>query len=167
MPLSRGVPLLALALQLTVLVVRSGATASVQVPGATFGNGLAGVPICGTSRAPVVVVEHTLQAGEAHGIMHHFWVTGAAGKIDRMHVEYYVDGEATPSVAFQVCVRVLCFVHRLCWLRVPVCVLCVLQEVLVVVSVCGCTGPARVAMNAALPPSDSHPPPSFLPSLPP
>ena len=113
MPLSRGVPLLALALQLTVLVVRSGATASVQVPGATFGNGLAGVPICGTSRAPVVVVEHTLQAGEAHGIMHHFWVTGAAGKIDRMHVEYYVDGEATPSVAFQVCVPVLCFVHSL------------------------------------------------------
>ena len=114
MPLSRGVPLLALALQLTVLVVRSGATASIQVPGATFGNGLAGVPICGTSRAPVVVVEHTLQAGEAHGIMHHFWVTGAAGKIDRMHVEYYVDGEATPSVAFQVCVRVLVLVARAC-----------------------------------------------------
>ena len=103
MLLSRCVPLLALALQLTVLVVRTGA-ASVQVPGATFGNGLAGVPICGSSRAPVVVVEHTLQADEAHGIMHHFWVTGAAGKIDRMHVEYYVEGEATPSVAFQVCV---------------------------------------------------------------
>lgn len=33
--------------------------------------------------------------------LHHFWCTGPPGKIDRMWVEYYIDGESTPSIAFQ------------------------------------------------------------------
>merc|ERR1712167_374369 len=33
--------------------------------------------------------------------MHHFWATGADGFVDRMWVEYFVDGESTPSVSMQ------------------------------------------------------------------
>ena len=69
--------------------------------GGTIGNGLAQVPICGSARAPQVVVNHTLAPGETHGVMHHFWATGAPTKIDQMHVEYWIDGEATPSISFQ------------------------------------------------------------------
>ena len=72
--------------------------------GATIGNGLAGIPICGSSKPPSVVVDYSLDSsssGFPSGVMHHFWCTGAQYKIDRMWVEYYVDGEATPSVSFQ------------------------------------------------------------------
>ena len=69
--------------------------------GPTIGNGLAGIPICGTSKPPSIVVNYTLPAGESHGVLHHFWATGAPVKIDRMWVEYYVDGETAPSIAFQ------------------------------------------------------------------
>ena len=31
--------------------------------------------------------------GVDQGVMHHFWVTGAELKVDRMWVSYYVDGE--------------------------------------------------------------------------
>ena len=56
------------------------------VPGPTFGNGVAGITICGSSKPPTVVVNHTLGAGEDHGVMHHFWTTGGAGFIDRIWV---------------------------------------------------------------------------------
>lgn len=69
--------------------------------GATFGDGLAGVAICGTSQPPHVVVNHTLLKGETHGVIHHFWCTGAQFKIDRMWVEYWVDGESKPSISYQ------------------------------------------------------------------
>ena len=69
--------------------------------GATFGNGVAGIPICGASKPPTVVVNQTLAPGDGHGALHHFWCTGPPGKIDRMWVEYYIDGESTPSIAFQ------------------------------------------------------------------
>lgn len=69
--------------------------------GATFGNGLAGVPICGSSKPPSLIVNHTLAAGETHGVLHHFWTTGAQFAIDRMWVEYFIDGEVNASISFQ------------------------------------------------------------------
>jgi hypothetical protein len=69
--------------------------------GPTFGNGIAGVPVCGSSRAPQNIVNHTLSAGETHGVLHHFWVTGADVQVGRMWVDYFIDGEATPSISFQ------------------------------------------------------------------
>jgi hypothetical protein len=67
----------------------------------TFGNGLAGVAICGASRPPTVILNYTLPTSATHGVLHHFWSTGAPLLIDRMWIEYYLDGEATPSIAFQ------------------------------------------------------------------
>lgn len=69
--------------------------------GETIGNGLAGVPICGASKPHSVAVNYTLPVGETHGVLHHFWCTGARTKIDRMWVDYYIDGEASPSISFQ------------------------------------------------------------------
>lgn len=68
--------------------------------GATLGNGLAGVPICGRDHPPSVVVNETLPAG-SHAVAHHFWATGRQYSIDRMWVEYFIDGESKPSIAFQ------------------------------------------------------------------
>ena len=76
-------------------------TVSPQATGPTFGNGLAGVGVCGSSRTPTVIVNFSLPAGATHGVLHHFWITGERLKIDRAWIEYYVDGEATPSIAFQ------------------------------------------------------------------
>ena len=77
------------------------ALASAAIPGATFGNGIAGFDICGSSKPPTVVLNHSLLPTETHALLHHFWATGANLLIDRMWVEYYVDGEMSPSVAFQ------------------------------------------------------------------
>jgi hypothetical protein len=77
------------------------ALASSAIPGATFGNGIAGFDICGSSKPPTVVLNHSLLPTETHALLHHFWATGANLLIDRMWVEYYVDGEMSPSVAFQ------------------------------------------------------------------
>ena len=66
--------------------------------GPTFGTGLAGVPICPKA---TTILSHTLKTSETHGVLHHFWTTGAQYKIDRMWVEYYIDGEETPSISFQ------------------------------------------------------------------
>ena len=67
----------------------------------TFGNGLAGVPVCGASKPPTVILNYTLPANATHGVLHHFWSTGAPLLVDRMWVEYFIDGEAAPSIAFQ------------------------------------------------------------------
>eukprot|EP00729_Bicosta_minor_P013924 gene13924-22957_t len=67
-------------------------------PGVTFGNGIAGIPICDTGS---VVLNHTVSDGATHGVMHHFWTTGAEHIIDMIQMEYYIDGETTPSIAFQ------------------------------------------------------------------
>ena len=69
--------------------------------GPTFGNAIPGIPVCGNSQPPSVVMNATLDPGATHAVLHHFWTTGAADKIDRMWVEYYIDGETTPSIAFQ------------------------------------------------------------------
>lgn len=69
--------------------------------GPTFGNGLAGVAVCGASQPPTVILNYTLPAGAAHGVLHHFWITGERGKVDRAWIDYFVDGEASPSISFQ------------------------------------------------------------------
>ena len=66
--------------------------------GKTFGNGVAGFPLCAS---PIVLLNYTLSASATHGVLHHFWSTGAAITVDRLWVEYFIDGEATPSLSFQ------------------------------------------------------------------
>ena len=66
--------------------------------GPTFGAGLAGTPVCA---APLTILNYSLPPLATHGVLHHFWVTGAQYKVDRMHISYFVDGEAEPSVSFQ------------------------------------------------------------------
>lgn len=69
--------------------------------GPTFGNGLAGVAVCGSKKPPAVVLNYSLPVGASHGVLHHFWITGEREKIDRAWIEYTIDGEAAPSIAFQ------------------------------------------------------------------
>jgi hypothetical protein len=129
--------------RMVVFVLAVSWLASAAVPGATFGNGIAGFDVCGGSKPPTVVLNHSLLSTETHAVMQHFWVTGANILVDRMYgrssalcvcraskntigrrgesaatceaplygmvwyapthrwVEYYVDGEAAPSIAFQ------------------------------------------------------------------
>jgi hypothetical protein len=47
------------------------------------------------------VINYTLPESATHGVLHHFWATGASGKIDRFWVDYHLDGEAEPSISFQ------------------------------------------------------------------
>jgi hypothetical protein len=79
----------------TLATTASGAPTTL---GKTFGNGVAGFPLCAE---PVTLVNHTLSAGASHGVLHHFWSTGGALKVDRLWVEYFLDGETTPSISFQ------------------------------------------------------------------
>ena len=83
---------------LVALVALSGSAAQIATPGKSFGNGVAGFPICAE---PVTLVNHTLSAKATHGVLHHFWSTGGALTVDRLWVEYYLDGETTPSISFQ------------------------------------------------------------------
>ena len=62
------------------------------------GRSVPGFPLCAE---PVTILNHTLSEGATHGVLHHFWETGGAIKIDRIWVEYYLDGETTPSISFQ------------------------------------------------------------------
>lgn len=91
-------------------------------PGVTFGNGIAGIPICDTGLVPYlalpsnwvpkqysyflsrflilpppppppplfkkrsVVLNHTVSDGATHGVMHHFWTTGAEHIIDMIQM---------------------------------------------------------------------------------
>ena len=48
-----------------------------------------------------LLLNHTITSGATHAVLHHFWATGAQGKIDRIIVEYYIDGETTPSISMQ------------------------------------------------------------------
>lgn len=90
---------------LSLILLSSSAHAAFStegtVPGPTFGNGVPGIPVCGSSKPPQLVFNRTLGEGETRGVMHHFWATGQQGVVDRMWVEYYVDGETEPSVSFQ------------------------------------------------------------------
>eukprot|EP01044_Picomonas_judraskeda_P007710 COSAG03_NODE_844_length_5650_cov_2.078184_1_plen_192_part_10 len=70
----------------------------IPTPRTSFGNGVAGFPLCAE---PVAIVNHTLSADATHGVLHHFWSTGKAIEVDRLWVEYFLDGETTPSIAFQ------------------------------------------------------------------
>ena len=87
--------LLATAASLVRLASVAGAPVTL---GKTFGNGVAGFPLCAD---PVTLVNHTLSPGASHGVLHHFWSTGGALKVDRLWVEYFLDGETTPSISFQ------------------------------------------------------------------
>ena len=71
--------------RMVVFVLAVSWLASAAVPGATFGNGIAGFDICGGSRPPTVVLNHSLLSTEMHAVMHHFWVTGANILVDRMY----------------------------------------------------------------------------------
>ena len=48
-----------------------------------------------------VVLNHTLAESSTHGVLTHFWATGPSYEIDRVWVNYYLDGETTPSIRFQ------------------------------------------------------------------
>ena len=70
----------------------------------TFGNGLAGVPICGSSRSPTVILNYSIpiDGNFTHAVLHHFWMTGGPSpEIDRIFIDYFIDGEVTPSISFQ------------------------------------------------------------------
>ena len=67
--------------------------------GKSFGNGVPGFPLCAE---PVTLLNHTVSDGSTHAVLHHFWSTGAALKVDRLWVEYFVDGEGVPSISYQV-----------------------------------------------------------------
>lgn len=86
-----------LALVLGALAFGQGADTAGAAPptiGRSFGNGVAGMPIC---PQPVTIVNHTLSDAATHGVLHHFWETSA----DNIVVEYYIDGETVPSIAFE------------------------------------------------------------------
>mmetsp|Transcript_29972 Transcript_29972/g.86021 ORF Transcript_29972/g.86021 Transcript_29972/m.86021 type:complete len:405 (+) Transcript_29972:82-1296(+) len=69
--------------------------------GTSIGNGAANFPICAPSVSSTLIFKHTLQAHQSHGVLYYFWATGTMQKIDRMWVDYYVDGEEKPSISFQ------------------------------------------------------------------
>jgi hypothetical protein len=48
--------------------------------------------------SPLVVLEHNLSSKAAYGVMTHYWSTGEQVNWDTV-VDYYVDGEETPSVS--------------------------------------------------------------------
>ena len=77
---------------------------TIPIPGPTFGSGLAGVQICAGN---TVILNHTLSATATHGVLHHFWTTGGQGAIDRMHVDYYIDGETSLSTDPNACPKLL------------------------------------------------------------
>jgi hypothetical protein len=74
------------------------AEAAAAGPGPTFGSGYAGVQICSGS---TVILNHTVGAGSSGAVLHHFWTTGPAVAINRIHVDYYIDQETAPSISFQ------------------------------------------------------------------
>lgn len=77
-----------------MLLADIGSAQSTAMP-ITFGNGLASFQIC---NAPTELLTYNLSAMAAFGVMSHFWTTGDT---DTITVEYYIDGESTPSIAFQ------------------------------------------------------------------
>jgi hypothetical protein len=82
---------------LLALLAARAALADMQPP-RTFGVGFTAsqAPVCAS---PTLLLNHTLSAGAELGILSHFWCTG---DVDRnVVVEYFVDGEAAPSIAFE------------------------------------------------------------------
>lgn len=80
---------------------------SSPAPGRTFGNGVNAVA-CNSTAGPVAVLNYTLSADAAYGVMTHFWDTGerylGTGSdygSDDIVLDYYVDGEEGPSISFQ------------------------------------------------------------------
>lgn len=68
------------------------------LPPRTFGAGLpsSSVPVCA---APTTLLEHTIGADAALGILTHFWTTGDVDA--NVVVELFVDGAAEPAIAFE------------------------------------------------------------------
>ena len=89
---------LALAAALAAAAAFGGVARGEMAPPRTFGVGFTAsqAPVCA---APTLLLNHTLSAGAELGILSHFWCTG---DVDRnVVVEYFVDGEAAPSIAFE------------------------------------------------------------------
>ena len=67
----------------------------------TWSGGHAGITLNATGE--LTIYEAKVPDGFSEGFLRHFWITGGtAGHIDNAIVSYYIDGEATPSVQFQV-----------------------------------------------------------------
>jgi len=62
-----------------------------------FGTGYSGGKL---SAAEYELFTHTVDAGH-YGVMTHFWMTAMAGVADGTIVRYYIDGEASASIAFR------------------------------------------------------------------
>jgi len=73
-------------------------TGSVPIP-QTFGNGVLACARNATFQ-PVVILEHNLSSAAAYGVMTHWWSTGEQIN-DQIVLDYWVDGESSPSVSFQ------------------------------------------------------------------
>lgn len=88
-----------MALLLLSLLLQTGlSAASVPIP-LTIGNGV----LTGARNStfePVVVLEHTLLDSSAYGVMTHWWSTGEQIN-DQVVLDYWIDGESSPSVSFQ------------------------------------------------------------------
>lgn len=83
-------------------LIKTDDIAAVPVP-RTFGNGvLSSVHNPprdgGAGSSALVVLNHTLHGSSAYGVMTHYWSTGEVVNWDTV-VDYYVDGEETPSVS--------------------------------------------------------------------
>lgn len=92
--LSRLSPLAALPALLLALPAASAA----PLPPRTFGVGFtaAQAPVCAQ---PTLLLNYSLSPDAELGILSHFWATGDVDS--NVVVEYFVDGEAEPSVAFE------------------------------------------------------------------
>lgn len=64
----------------------------------TFGSGLP-APFLTVCAEPTVILNYTLTEGADLGVLDHFWITG--DYVDDVIMEYYIDGEVEPSVAFE------------------------------------------------------------------
>lgn len=76
-----------------------GASRASRTPPITFGNGIIQY-VYNSTFAPTTVLEHTLEDASAYGVMTHWWSTGEVVNYGII-LDYWVDGEAMPSVSFQ------------------------------------------------------------------
>ena len=104
------------ALLLLVAVELGYAAAAVSRVGITIGGHLEGANIC--HGKPQRILEHTVGAGSSGGVLNYFWQTGAIPSkmqnttkgelrlpqepsLTQLWVDYFIDGEAEPSVSMQ------------------------------------------------------------------